>query len=231
MKQILPVYVLLLLTLEACNSGSGDRENINSQSRPLTQENVLAKMGDKRCLELPFSGGDFHNCNLSGINLEGKDLSNINFEDAKLVNANLNNTILTNANFTSANLKNAKLESANLQNANLSRAKLQNVHAYQANMKNTDLSSTNFSSAVLNLVNFANAKFHKTKMYHAHIEGAMFSFALDLQKIDLRGANINEAFFLVELPSESPILNNALTTITDIQETNSINDSDEWEVL
>lgn len=94
-------------------------------------------------------GGDYANCDLDEIFLNGVDLSNAILTNADLTDATLFSVDLTGANLTNANLRAANLGFANLTNANLTNANLLEAVLEEANLTGVDLTNATLTRTSL----------------------------------------------------------------------------------
>jgi Pentapeptide repeats (8 copies) len=137
-------------------------------------------------------GGDYSNCDLSGLNLKKKDLCGANFDGANLSYSEMDNTLLHLATFRGANLVGAILnyvegstnfDRANLENATITNSSLSKSWFVHANMKRTIAKCNNF---------------YESDFYDADLREADLSFS-DLRNTDglpvLLNANLSQARF------------------------------------
>jgi uncharacterized protein YjbI with pentapeptide repeats len=150
-----------------------------------------------------LSGANLSNADLSGANLSGANLSGTNLYLANLSTANLKGTNFSQSELKGANLQEADLTGSNLKEANFSYAKLPSANLTQAdlsqaNLGNADLTGANLTGAKLltaNLgyANLTQANVDQVDFSNAKLSGANLSYATNLDKAILAGADLTGA--------------------------------------
>jgi len=155
--------------------GDGTRQN------PYTREDVLEAIekngGTAKGLDL--SGKTFE----AGIDLRGFDLTGIILKRARFAVRFIRGTDITEADI-GAQLQNTKLMEAQLQRASLRFASLQRADLSNANLREANLSFAHLEQAILRSVNLDGADLTEAKLRLAYLEGAKWSFATELHKVD-----------------------------------------------
>ncbi len=150
-----------------------------------------------------LSGANLSNADLSGANLSGANLSGTNLYLANLSTANLKGTNFSQSELKGADLQGADLTGSTLKEANFSYAKLPSANLTQAdlsqaNLGNADLTGANLTgakllSANLGYANLTQANVDQVDFSNAKLSGANLSYATNLDKAVLAGADLTGA--------------------------------------
>jgi uncharacterized protein YjbI with pentapeptide repeats/energy-coupling factor transporter ATP-binding protein EcfA2 len=146
-----------------------------------------------------LKGRNFHEYDLTKINLKGADLAGANFHGAILKGANLSNAdlrsaIFTEADLSEANLDNVKLAQADFTDAYAANANFQNSDLTAAIFMGTDLGKAKLSNSQLGYTNFSAANLRNTMIINADFSDSDLSDS-DLANSNLEGSNLANTNF------------------------------------
>lgn len=200
------LFGMKLKEFKACNLTEVDFQRIDREAKEKGNTHVFT--------DLDFSGANFQNSNLSGlnffrsnftgaylgnadlhqINLAGSDLVRVNASGADISQANLAETNWESAYLKDINLSESLLMSANFEDANLQGAKLNNANLKEtqwmdANLFGVNLVEANLENADLSRANLAHSALYDTNLRNANLRGACFDEAQVL-RTKVSGANL-----------------------------------------
>jgi len=174
-----------------------------SAASPMTEEaSAMAKLivgmardANESLTERDFTGADFRDMDLTGIDfsraflegadLRGADLSGANFEGAVLAKADLRGAKLVATRLRQANLGGANLEGASLERADMREAILMRAHTTSASFRRAELEGADLLEVHWQGVDLRGARFERCTFLKA-----------DLSKANLTDAHLVQATFL-----------------------------------
>jgi len=195
------------------HSDNFQRANINKNELKayiLAQKSAGIEVNLPQKFGTNFSGVDFSDFYLLGLDLRAVSLIECNFEYADVSDIDLSHASLIKANFKAADfsgaiLNGANLSEANLENANLKNTSLVGADLSRANLKGANLQGANLSGTILNetILDYANltkaillnTKAIKASFNHTNFVSS-FNYAVDFKNAVLTDANFYKAKIL-----------------------------------
>jgi uncharacterized protein YjbI with pentapeptide repeats len=152
---------------------------------------------------IALTGADFHNADMSGIDLERFDLSHATFDGADLSNAWLIATDISKSTFRETDLSEALVIGASAWSANFSRATLNgaclrdtfsggHLDFSGASLVNADCEWSQFDSSDFRGANLTGAFLYGTTMGRSHLEGVDLRLTRGLYDILAGGSHVDE---------------------------------------
>ena len=196
------------LPLARMRSGLTSKELLDANkgkvSRRMSLDNRPASMAVVCMQKADLSGSELQGAFLMEAQLQKADLIGTQLQGANLSRAQLQKADLTDAQLQKADLAFAQLQSASLWHAQLQGAFLRWAQLQKADLTDAQLQGANLRQAQLQEARLAGTQAHGAILMGAQLQKANISGRAQLQKADLRSAQLQDFTFRIPVARSQP---------------------------